>query len=152
MSYQEADKLSKKDKEFIRNLFPDGDIYASLLPQDAQDVIGRAGPGTQAVEKLLTRIGFRYMDRVDPFDGGPYYSAKTDEVAPVRAAAERFVGVGKPGKEAARALLGLAHAGPPWFTAVPARFELQGEKVITDEALLGALRVDVGAKVWVLPD
>jgi D-tyrosyl-tRNA(Tyr) deacylase len=32
MSYSEADRLSKRNKEFIKSLFPTGDIYASLLP------------------------------------------------------------------------------------------------------------------------
>ena len=36
MSYAEADRLSKKNKEFIKALFPEGVIYASLLPKDAQ--------------------------------------------------------------------------------------------------------------------
>ncbi len=31
MSYAEADLLSKKNKEFIKGLFPEGGIYASVL-------------------------------------------------------------------------------------------------------------------------
>src|SRR4029453_18983709 len=72
-------------KEFIRGLFPEGTIYASLLPKDAQAVIGKVGAQTRGVEKLLRRIGFRYADRVDPFDGGPHFTAMTDEVSLVSA-------------------------------------------------------------------
>jgi arginine N-succinyltransferase len=43
MSYLEADLLSKRNKEFITSLFPSGDIYASLLPKEAQEVIGKVG-------------------------------------------------------------------------------------------------------------
>jgi arginine N-succinyltransferase len=37
------------------------------------------------VRRLLERIGFRYVSRVDPFDGGPHYEARLDEVTLVRA-------------------------------------------------------------------
>ncbi|HKQ68674.1 MAG TPA: arginine N-succinyltransferase, partial [Polyangiaceae bacterium] len=80
LSYAEADFLSKKNKEFIKSLFPDSGVYASLLPQDAQDVVGKVGLQTRGVEKLLKRIGFRYASRIDPFDGGPHFTASTDEV------------------------------------------------------------------------
>ena len=33
MTYLEADLLSKRNKEFIKSLFPQSDIYASLLQQ-----------------------------------------------------------------------------------------------------------------------
>ena len=33
---------------------------------------------------MLTRIGFRYDERIDPFDGGPHYSAATKDVEPIR--------------------------------------------------------------------
>jgi len=80
LSYAEADFLSKKNKEFIKSLFPDGVVYASLLPLPAQNVIGKVGLQTRGVEKLLKRIGFRYANRIDPFDGGPHFTAPTDEI------------------------------------------------------------------------
>ena len=44
LSYQEADRLSRENKEFIRTLFPQDPIYASLLPASAQALIGQVGP------------------------------------------------------------------------------------------------------------
>lgn len=84
LTYREADRLSKQNKEFIRGLFPDGDIYVSLLAHEAQAVIGQVGPQTRGVEKLLRRIGFRYWNRVDPFDGGPHFVAELEEISLVR--------------------------------------------------------------------
>ena len=81
LSYAEADFISKKNKEFIKSLFPDGAVYATLLPTAAQEVIGKVGSQTRGVEKLLKRIGFRYANRIDPFDGGPHFRAKTDEIS-----------------------------------------------------------------------
>jgi arginine N-succinyltransferase len=84
MTYAEADLLSKKNKEFIKGLFPEGAIYASLLSKPAQDVIGKVGHQTRGVEKMLQRIGFVYAERVDPFDGGPHFTAPTDEITLVQ--------------------------------------------------------------------
>jgi arginine N-succinyltransferase len=81
MSYAEADLRSSEDKTFIRDLFPRGEVYASLLAQDAQDVIGKVGAQTRGVERMLRRVGFRYAERIDPFDGGPHFIANADEVS-----------------------------------------------------------------------
>jgi len=84
LSYQEADRLSRKNKEFIRTLFPQEPLYLSLLPKNVQDLIGQVGPHTRGVERFLRRIGFRYAHRIDPFDGGPHFHAHLDDVALVR--------------------------------------------------------------------
>ncbi len=89
MSYQEADRLSQTNKEFVRALFPQEPhlSVAQLFPKDArQDVIGQVGPQTKGVEAMLRRIGFRYAERIDPFDGGPHFIARTDEITLVRGA------------------------------------------------------------------
>lgn len=80
LSYQEADQLSHANKEFIRALFPQGPIYASLLAPEAQRLIGQVGKATKGVEHMLRGIGFSYANRIDPFDGGPHFHAKTDDV------------------------------------------------------------------------
>ncbi|HLK92943.1 MAG TPA: arginine N-succinyltransferase, partial [Polyangia bacterium] len=85
LSYQEADRLSQTNKEFIRALFPQDPIYATLLPAPVQDVIGEVGPRTKGVEKLLREVGFVYQHRIDPFDGGPHFHARTDDITLVRA-------------------------------------------------------------------
>jgi arginine N-succinyltransferase len=84
LSYQEADRLSRENKEFIQQLFPPGEIYATLFTQKIQDAIGEVGPETAGAKQMLTKIGFRYDERIDPFDGGPHYSAPTREIEPIR--------------------------------------------------------------------
>ncbi len=90
------------------------------MPQTAQDVIGKVGAQTRGVERLLRRIGFRYAWRVDPFDGGPHFTAPTDEVTLVRASHKVKVGrVAPPGHGIkARALVGVDSNAPPFFRAV----------------------------------
>lgn len=84
LTYQEADRLSREGKEFIKELFPASDIYASLFPERTQKVIGEVGTKTRGVKRMLERIGFKYMDRVDPFDGGPHYEADVTDITLVR--------------------------------------------------------------------
>lgn len=85
LTYTEADRLSRQNKEFIKELFPQSDIYATLFPPRVQRVIGRVGPNTEGVRKMLERIGFRYAERIDPFDGGPHFEARTGDVSLIRA-------------------------------------------------------------------
>jgi arginine N-succinyltransferase len=84
MTYREADRLSHENKDFIRDLFPAQPVYANLLSDSAQSVIGKVGHQTRGVEKMLRRIGFEYAERVDPFDGGPHFQAPTDQVSVIR--------------------------------------------------------------------
>ena len=81
LTYQEADRLSKDNKEFIHALFPDDPIHTELLPDDVQAIIGQVGEETQRVEKMLRRIGFDYAEQIDPFDGGPHFIADTDDIS-----------------------------------------------------------------------
>lgn len=153
LSYRDADRLSKRNKEFIRGLFPAGDIYASLLPVEAQRVIGRVGPQTRGVEKLLRRIGFRYIDRVDPFDGGPHFVAPTDEIDLVRRAFRAEVHAGPVSAGAARHLVARQRRGPPWFQAVPGGVwadPAEGRVALPDD-VARRLEVGPGDVVWLLP-
>src|SRR5512138_4023175 len=58
LDYQEADKKSRENKEFIQQLFPPGDIYATLFPPRVQRLLGAVAPATQGVKHLLEQIGF----------------------------------------------------------------------------------------------
>ena len=42
--------------------------------------IGQVGPHSKAVEKMLVRAGFEYASRIDPFDGGPHFHCRTDDI------------------------------------------------------------------------
>jgi arginine N-succinyltransferase len=155
LSYREADRLSKKNKEFIRGLFPNGDIYAGLLSPEAQAVIGEVGPQTRGVAKMLSRIGFRYWDRVDPFDGGPHYIAPTDEVELVQRTRRRRLRAGKVESEhARRCLVARTYDGPPWFRCVTVAGKIDPEdpdEIVVDPATIAHLGLSEGAITPVLP-
>jgi arginine N-succinyltransferase len=84
LEYHEADLLSRQNKEFIKELFPSSDIYTTLFPAPAQKIIGEVGEETRGVQRMLERVGFKYVSRIDPFDGGPHYEADLAEVSLVR--------------------------------------------------------------------
>ena len=84
MNYQEADVLSRNNKEFILSLFPSENIYQTLLPMEAREAIGKVGKETEPVRKMLESIGFRYTYEVDPFDGGPHYRCPLRDIKPIR--------------------------------------------------------------------
>lgn len=84
LEYHEADVLSRSNKEFILNLFPSDTIYMTLLPIEARNAIGKVGDSTAPVKRMLESVGFKYMNEVDPFDGGPHYRAKLKDITPVK--------------------------------------------------------------------
>jgi arginine N-succinyltransferase len=167
LTYAEADRLSKKNKEFIRSLFPEGTIYASLLPKQAQEVIGKVGAQTRGVEKMLRRIGFRYAERVDPFDGGPHFTAPTDEITLVQRSHEIRVSKAPPRAQVSkhRAMIALDLPEAPFFRAVWAPFRDEGasrpslerdparqsRQGVLDARAAGHLGIGDGARAWVLP-
>jgi arginine N-succinyltransferase len=151
MTYREADVLSRRNKEFIRGLFPDGDIYASLLPADAQSVIGKVGKNTRGVEKMLRRIGFRYANRIDPFDGGPHFIAKTGEISLIGAASPAKSALGPP-QGAQRFLLASMSDKAPWFQCVAAFGDISPDgAIIISREVFDALDRNPGENLWYLP-
>jgi len=157
LSYQEADRLSHENKEFIRALFPEEPIYATLLPADVQALIGEVGPQTKGVEKMLRRAGFRYAHRIDPFDGGPHFQARLDDVLPVRATRRaRVADTDSLPAPAGRLLIapddGDAEAVVPRsFRAVAVTAVLGGDLVALPAPARAALGVEAGDAVAVLP-
>ena len=156
LSYMEADKLSKKNKEFIKGLFPEGDVYASLLPELAQKVVGEVGPQTKGVEKLLERIGFRYCERIDPFDGGPHFLAETDEITLVQESRRARLDVwkGEPPKvdpPRHRAVVATEAKEPPFWRSVLVPFDDNGDHIVVTQADADVIGAAVGDEVMVLP-
>ena len=88
LAYHEADELSRKNKEFIISLFPEGNIYTCLLNTRAREAIGMINPDTLPVKHMLEKIGFHYLHMIDPFDGGPHFGAKTSEISIVKGTTE----------------------------------------------------------------
>jgi arginine N-succinyltransferase len=137
LSYRSADKLSIDNKEFIVSLFPDAALYTDLFPSRVLSTLGQVGDPTKPAARMLEKMGFRYNNQIEPFDGGPYYEAETDAVPLVRAARRAPWRAGEAGGVAhlllhawaggARALVGPAvRRGGSWTleAGTAARLEL----------------------------
>jgi arginine N-succinyltransferase len=149
LTYQEADRLSKDNKEFINALFPDDPIHTELLPADVRAVIGVVGGETKAVEKMLRRIGFDYGDQIDPFDGGPHFTARTDDITIVRDAKEVAVKA-HDGEGKRWAIVGVElPSSPVGFRAIATRVAaIEAGIVGISEDARRRLGVEDGQKVW----
>jgi arginine N-succinyltransferase len=153
ITYQEADRLSQSNKEFIRALFPADSIYISLLPFSVQGLIGQVGPNTKGVEKMLRRIGFEYAERIDPFDGGPHFIAKTDDITLVKTSKTARVveWAGADDDGVPNGLICVERDRAPHFAAAGTRFRLEGTDVGLPAATMKQLGVAPGDTVGVLP-
>ncbi len=92
LSYIEADTQCGRSREFIAALLPHEDIYLSLLPPAARDVVGVVHKETVPARRILEQLGFAFRDFVDPFDAGPQLEAPTDDIPLVGMTRPRVMG------------------------------------------------------------
>ncbi len=155
LRYDEADRLSRKNKEFFAALFPEGDIYTCMLDPDARQAIGEVGAETEPVRKMLMNIGFSYKSMIDPFDGGPHYWAQTNKIKPV--AKTKAINVekdkakfksGVKGVSKVRAFVMSLNKGQPRI--IQGDFIVKGKSVLLDEKQLEVLSYRKGSEVYFL--
>lgn len=172
LTYQEADKLSHTNKEFIVSLFPQTPLYASLLPPEVSALIGQVGEETKGVRRMLEAVGFEYSERIDPFDGGPHFEAATDDITLVRDARRGLVSKQiVPDEEETqelkrrrgqdhtpsltspvRSLVATANEkGACRFRAIVAAIRRDGKTVALSPSVREALRLKPGSEVWTVP-
>lgn len=149
LPYLEADYLSRHNKEFIKTLFPDEEIYTCLLDARARYVIGRVGLSTMPAKHLLESIGFKYLNQIDPFDGGPHYGAAMQDVTLVKKCKSYEVA---DGKIASFDTLGLAGVSSPHgFKACLTYFDIKNKKVIIPDSTRALLEVQSSDTIFLTP-
>ncbi len=153
MNYQEADVLSRNNKEFILSLFPSENIYQTLLPMEAREAIGKVGKETEPVRKMLESIGFRYTYEVDPFDGGPHYRCALRDIKPIR---EKITGLLITNKsfdrsQAREVLLSVEHPEHDFF-AFRTLLQVHGDGQLSiDPVMTRELGLTLPQKVTAIP-
>jgi arginine N-succinyltransferase len=136
MDYWEADQLCAKDKEFIFSLFPSGKIYTTFLTAEARNAIGKVGKDTEPVLHMLKKVGFKYMNQVDPFDGGPHLWGNVEELLPVQNLKRGKISfdageLAQPGGASLQAgLLSPLKQRPGQFRAANITAELRGDQIV----------------------
>ena len=152
LDFRAADKLSTKDKEFIETLFPPIPIYTCMLPIDVQEQIGQVGASSQGAAHLLEKIGLRFLRHVDPFDAGPYYGAKVEEILLVKHFRRYRLFTDRSGREAdaGRDLL-IGWEGSKGFCAAQVHAQPEASVLFCPAVLLKTLHLKEGMEVGAVP-
>jgi arginine N-succinyltransferase len=61
-------------------------IYTNLLPEAAEEVMGKPHEATRRAMELLLAEGFQYENMIDIFDGGPLVRANVAQIKSVQQA------------------------------------------------------------------
>lgn len=147
LSYHEADRLSVSNKEFILSLFPSEKIYTCLLPTRVQEILEKPGPHSIPAKILLEKIGFKYLSQVDPFDGGPLYGARQDEISIVKKTKPfQFKGILKDVSDHEGLIL-KDDSGK--ISVIKSTVCLEGKMLSLPEEIAYLLEINRGGKVWV---
>lgn len=150
LSYREADRLSTHDKEFIRALFPDAPLYTFMLPEQVRSSLGAVDENSRGAVKILEQAGMRFLNQMDPFDGGPYYGAEIENLVPVKSFATYSAMTRESvGKEGIRYLISRQDARG--FRAVGATAAVDNRRIIIPCAILDLLRTKDGDRVDAAP-
>ncbi len=152
LSFREADKLSTKDKEFIEALFPSIPLYVCMLPVEVQEQIGKVGPDTQGAVHLLEKIGLRFLRHVDPFDGGPYYGAKVEEILLLQQFRRYCLRADRSGRTAeTRQDVLIGWEGAQGFCAARVNASQEASVLFCPAEVLQALDLPEGVEVGAIP-
>lgn len=84
ISYRKLCEMELESRSFIPSILPRWPLYTALLPPEAQACIGKTHDKTVPALKLLYNQGFTFTGEIDPFDGGPKISCKTDEIKTIQ--------------------------------------------------------------------
>ena len=152
LRYREADRLSSRTKQFIADLFPRDPVYLTLFPESVQEMIGKINEQSRAALAILEKVGFRDLNQVDPFDGGPYYGAARDAIVSVRERRQLVLPGLAPERVApAEGTLALLSAeGELGFRATTVPLDERGAPLVS-KACREALGVASGDRVSVTP-
>ena len=149
VEYTEAEHIvGMGNKAFIAELMPPHPIYAVLLPQEAQDVMGKVHAQTAPALHLLEQEGFRYQGYIDIFDGGPSVEAPREDIRSVRRSQRVTVRVGQAEGGAPCLVANTALGG---FRCTHALLEAEDGRVTLPADLAAALGVQAGGEVLVCP-
>ena len=150
LSYQEADVLSRRNKEFVTSLFPKGDIYTCLLPGEVRDAIGKVGKDTEPVKHMLEKIGFVWKQHIDPFDGGPHYWAETDKVSIVASTRKHSLSR-EPLKRHPYGLALVGSVQDDHFRCVQTPYTIAHASALLPKHTAEILRIAPGAPIFLMP-
>ncbi|MEX3772666.1 arginine N-succinyltransferase [Pseudomonas sp. MYb118] len=147
LPYAEAERLcGLESRTFLAELMPQYPIYVPMLPQPAQDCIGRIHPDGQDAFDILEREGFETNSYIDLFDGGPTLYAR---LADIRSIAQSQTGTALPSDTCdARGRYLISNESLNGYRAIVADLDYrQGAPVALSPEMCVALNVTDGSPV-----
>jgi arginine N-succinyltransferase len=154
LSFQDADILSTRDKEFIHTLFPDSPLYTFLLPDEVRKSLGAVGESSRGAVRLLEQAGMKFIGHIDPFDGGPYYGALISSLRPARELRSLTAIVSQPNGQSATKQSQprlVAYNGPEGFRAIRVNAEITEDAIPLSEAQFAILKATPGVQADTVP-
>jgi arginine N-succinyltransferase len=147
LPYVEAERLcGLESRTFLAELMPQYPIYVPMLPQAAQDCIGRIHPDGQEAFDILEREGFETNSYIDLFDGGPTLYARTPGI---RSIAKSQTGTARLGSPIdARGSYLVSNDSLKDYRAIVADLDYQaGQPVRLSAEMCAALNVTEGSPI-----
>lgn len=149
MEFSQADFLSGTgQKAFIAELMPKHPLYIHYLTEEAQAVIGEVHPKTAPARAVLEAEGFRYLNYIDIFDGGPTLECDIDRIRAVRKS--RVVNVVKGKTEAEGPLCLVANSHYRQFRVALLPVDPESGSVQLTDAQMQALKCQPGDSLRVV--
>ncbi len=148
LNYSEADRFCQQSKEFITSLFPHEELYVTMLPAEARNLIGKVGDETKPAKAMLERLGFRYKGHIDPFDGGPYLEASAGDIELVNQTTAGTLAEPAGSYPEQGFVSGMTEHG---YRAVWTNYATDGDRVSVPPDVSEALSFQTGQSVGVTP-
>ncbi|MBW2270930.1 MAG: arginine N-succinyltransferase [Deltaproteobacteria bacterium] len=152
VSYREADHLSARDKSFIADLLPQDPVYTTFFPESVRAQLGRPADEAIPAVKILEKLGFSYLNQIDPFDGGPYFGCARDAIVSVRDRRTLVLpsALPAPGELDAEERTLISAEGALGFRSTMAPCDAHGTPLL-DATIRTALGIRAGDEVLVTP-
>ncbi|MFJ2527949.1 arginine N-succinyltransferase [Pseudomonas helmanticensis] len=147
LPYVEAERLcGLQSRTFLAELMPQYPIYVPMLPQAAQDCIGRIHPDGQEAFDILEREGFETNSYIDLFDAGPTLYARTSNIRSI--ARSQTATVQQRPQIDARGRYLLSNDALHGFRAIMAELDYQPDQPLSlTPAICAALNVTDGSPI-----
>ena len=147
LPYAEAERLcGLQSRTFLAELMPQYPIYVPMLPQAAQDCIGRIHPDGQEAFDILEREGFETNSYIDLFDAGPTLYARTSNIRSI--ARSQTATVQQRPQIDARGRYLLSNDALHGYRAIMAELDFQPDQPLSlTPAMCAALNVTDGSPI-----
>ncbi|MFJ2321151.1 arginine N-succinyltransferase [Pseudomonas sp. NPDC087817] len=147
LPYVEAERLcGLQSRTFLAELMPQYPIYVPMLPQAAQDCIGKIHPDGQEAFDILEREGFETNSYIDLFDAGPTLFARTANIRSI--VHSQIAAVQQQPQIDARGRYLLSNDALHGFRAIVAELDYQPDQPLSlTPAMCAALNVTDGSQI-----